>query len=337
VISQISILSTDLPVAGDYIIRNKDTLPSYDEGQNGANVYWNFSNALNHTSVTTAILDPVNTPYYSNFSTSNLAMTNDFASFIYLTKYNDSLVTNGIAGDLLGTGEVIKSYFVPNLKTDEFPTSFGNNFSDSYSFEATADGAVINAFLDSVRLKHYGTVYDTVDAWGGISTPMGFYAAIRVKSIEYSIDSIWTLPIFPPTWTIFQTAIDTVTTYSWLTKEGKLPIAEMTFDSLGNANVFIWSTMPGANLFENNKSKIKLYPNPVSDVLTVSISNQFVISASSLIVRDVLGKQITKINLSSKNSEIIEIDTKKFKCGVYVLSLLSNNGSIMYRAKFLKN
>ena len=127
---QISFLNSDFAVPGDYIIRYQDTIVTYDEGLSGANVYWDFSNASNHLTISTSVLDPANTPYSANFPSSNLAMTNDSLSYIYLTKYPDSLITDGIAGDLLATGEIIYSYFNPVLKTDEFPCSFGSNFSD---------------------------------------------------------------------------------------------------------------------------------------------------------------------------------------------------------------
>ena len=69
---QISFLSSDFTVPGDYIIRYQDTLVTYDEGLSGANVYWDFSNALNHVTVSTSVLDPANTPYSANFPSSNL-------------------------------------------------------------------------------------------------------------------------------------------------------------------------------------------------------------------------------------------------------------------------
>ncbi|MDG1842420.1 MAG: T9SS type A sorting domain-containing protein [Crocinitomicaceae bacterium] len=333
---QISILSSDLAVPGDYIIRYQDTLVTYDEGLSGANVYWDFSNALNHVTVSTSVLDPVNTPYSANFPSSNLAMTNDSLSYIYLTKYPDSLISDGVAGDLLATGEILYSYFNPTLKTDEFPCSFGNNFSDYYAFESTADGSNINAFIDQIKLIHHGTVYDTVDAWGGISTPMGFYNAIRIKTVEYSTDTIMILPVFPPTWSTFQTTMDTSVSYTWLTKDSGLPIAEMRFDTTSNSDIFTWSSVPGANLEENFSSFIKIHPIPASSILNVSISQEHTIFPNSYTIMDISGKRICSKKISQNPSNFIEINIESFNNGVYILDLY-NDDKIVFKKRFIKN
>jgi len=246
---QITILSTDLPVIGDTIPRQQDTLPSSNEGPSGVNQIWDFSNAAAHNLNNTAILNPNSTPYGTDFSGSNMAMSNDGASFIYFSTFTDSMITDGAAGDLLGTGEIIKAFFYPSLKTNEYPTAYGNIYQDTYGFDVKADGSNLSVLLDSIRLKHTGTIYDTIDGWGTTITPVGSYQSLRGKRVEYSIDSIWTkgvtvFPFPPPTWTFFDAIIDTTTTFSWLAKEGKLSIAELNFDSLDNPNTLTWTLMP---------------------------------------------------------------------------------------------
>lgn len=247
-LGQITIVSTDLPLIGDTIPRQQDTLTVSTEGPSGANQIWDFSNAAAHVVNNTAILNPSATPYSSNFSGSNMAMSNDGASYVYLSSYTDSFITDGAAGDLLGTGEILKAQFKPSLTLNKYPTAYGNNYQDTYGFDVSADGSSFNILLDSIRLKHSATVYDTVDGWGTIITPTGSYNSLRVKRIEYSIDSIWTLPVFgfPPAWAFLDAFIDTATTYSWLAKEGKLAIAELNFDTLDNPNVLTWSLMPAS-------------------------------------------------------------------------------------------
>jgi len=245
-LGQITILSTDLPVIGDTIPRQQDTLTISTEGPSGANQIWDFSNATAHVLNNTAILDPSATPYSSNFSGSNMAMSNDGASYVYLSSYTDSFITDGAAGDLLGTGEILKALFKPSLTLNKYPTAYGNNYQDTYGFDVSADGSSFSILLDSIRLKHSATVYDTVDGWGTIITPTGSYNSLRVKRVEHSIDSIWSLPVFgfPPAWAFFDAFTDTTTTFTWLAKEGKLAIAELSFDSLDNPNVLTWSLMP---------------------------------------------------------------------------------------------
>ncbi|MBL4735621.1 MAG: PKD domain-containing protein, partial [Flavobacteriales bacterium] len=114
----------------------------------------------------------------------------------------------------------------------------------------TADGSSFSTLIDSIRLKHNGIVYDTVDGWGTTIIPTGSYNSLRIKRVEDAIDSIWTkapdlgFPFPPPDWVFFDAITDTNTTYTWLAKEGKLAIAELNFDSLDNPNVLTWTLIP---------------------------------------------------------------------------------------------
>jgi len=248
--AQISIVSSDMAVIGETIPRQQDTLPTVNEGNSGANQTWDFSGVASHVLVNTSILAPSSTPYAADFPSANLVMTNDNLGFIYFSIDVNNLITNGAAGDLLGTGEIIKAPFNPDLLLNQYSTDYGDNFIDTYSFDVTADGSSFSTLIDSIRLKHDGIVYDTVDGWGTTIIPTGSYNSLRIKRVEDAIDSIWTkapdlgFPFPPPDWVFFDAITDTNTTYTWLAKEGKLAIAELNFDSLDNPNVLTWTLIP---------------------------------------------------------------------------------------------
>ena len=241
--AQISIVSTDMAAIGDTITRNVDTLTTETEGPGGANQVWDFTGALIHTVNNTRVITPASTPYAADFPSSNMAMTNDNVSFIYFDAQNSEFILDGLEGDLLNNSVIIKVVFNPDLTLNQFPTSYGNNFIDTYAFDITTDGTVFDPTIELVRIKHTGTVYDTTDAWGTVITDIGSYNTIRVKRVEYGIDSIWTKPFFFP-WVFLSATIDTTTTYTWLAKEGKLAVVELNFDSLDNPNNLTWTTVP---------------------------------------------------------------------------------------------
>ncbi|MBL4665659.1 MAG: hypothetical protein JKY23_06925, partial [Nitrospinaceae bacterium] len=245
---QISIVSTDFAVIGETISRQQDTLPTINEGSAGANQTWLLNVGTIHNPLSTTVMAPASTPYAADFPTSNLAMTNDNLSYVYFNIDANFNITTGAAGDLLLTGEILKAPFNPDLTLNEYSTDYGDNYIDTYRFDVTADGSTFNALLDSIRIVHNGTVYDTCDGWGTTKTLVGDYNSLRVKRVEHGIDSIWTLanfpPFPPPTWQYLGTFYDTSTTYAWLAKEGKLAIAELTFDSLDNPDVFTWTNVP---------------------------------------------------------------------------------------------
>lgn len=79
-----------------------------------------------------------------------------------------------------------------------------------------------------------------------------------------------------------------------------------------------------ANLSNNNlsKEKIAVYPNPVGDVLFVNSDvNQFL----GYEVYDIQGRLIRKENVSNLNS--FEIETSSLTKGLYMLNLITENGS----------
>ncbi|PCH98034.1 MAG: hypothetical protein COB85_02265 [Bacteroidetes bacterium] len=241
--AQISIVSTDMPVIGDTITRNVDTLTTETEGPSGVNQVWDFTGAAAHNVNATRVVSVSNTPYASDYPSSNMAMTNDNVSFIYFDAQSSFFNATGAAGDLLNNGVIIKAVFNPDLTLYQFPTDYGNNYSDTYEFDITTDGTVFDPTLEKIRIKHTGTVYDSTDAWGTVITDIGSYNTLRVKRVEYSIDSVWTKPFFLP-FIFLNATIDTSKTYAWISKEGKLAVAELNFDSLGNPNNLTWTTVP---------------------------------------------------------------------------------------------
>ena len=228
--AQITVLQSDMPVIGDTIPRAIDTLTTETGGNGGANQTWDFSSAIPHIQQNTAI-------------TSNMAMTNDGIGFVYFDLNNANMIVKGAAGDLLDNGNIILLPFDPDLTLYQFPVDDGNTLSDTYTLDITTDGSVINPLLDSVRFKRVGTVVDTVDGWGTTITPTGSYNSLRIKRVDYRLDSIWTkLPFLP--WSFLSATRDTVLSYSWLAKETRLALAELSFDSLGNPNRLTYSLVP---------------------------------------------------------------------------------------------
>lgn len=92
-------------------------------------------------------------------------------------------------------------------------------------------------------------------------------------------------------------------------------------------NAQIASIQSDASISEiNNDFEINLYPNPVSDLLTVSFN---LFTKSTATVRNVLGNETIKIDVFSSNSkgQYTTINTSELSDGVYFLSVESG-GSV---------
>ena len=272
-VGQITFEFADLPVAGDVVTRFVDTVPSFGPGQAGAAQVWDMASAVPHVTVNTTVSTAASTPQGASFASSNLAFTNDGATFLYFQASPASLVATGIAGDLIGTGEVLSIPFSPTLLVHQFPRTYGSNFQDNYYFQAIIDGSDFG--VHSIRLRHRGDVRDTTDGHGTLITPVGSYDVLRVKTTEFSVDSIWfRLLSFAP-WTLLSATVDTTESYSWLAKETKLAVAEMTFDSLGAPGRFVYSSIPPAittGIAAGGRSlEAALYPVPARDRFTLEL------------------------------------------------------------------
>lgn len=256
----------DLPVPGDIVVRYVDTLPGSGPGGSGPGQVWDFGDASPHVERTTTVVLPSATPFASSFTTSNLAYDEGGGNYGFFTASPSALITTGFAGDPLGTGTPLVITLNPTLKVHDLPRTFGNHFNDNYRFEVIVDGSAFG--VHSVRLRHRGNVFDSCDAHGQLTTPMGTYDALRVKSTEFSVDSIWIrLLAFLP-WQFVQAVQDTSTVYSWLAKETKLPVAEMSLDSLGDPARLVYSSIPPTittGFGRHGNAGFNVYPVPARD------------------------------------------------------------------------
>jgi len=244
-------------------------------------------------------------------------MTNDNASYLYFNKNPQSFSTQGISGDLLGTG-VINAVFNPDLTLHQFPRTFGSSFSDTYGINVTVPGQAINPLISQIQFKRTSLVHDTTDAWGQLTTPHGTYDVLRIHTMEVLSDSIWAQPLFPPAWNLVSTSTDTTHSYSWVGKGGKLAIAEMSFDTLGLPKIFKWTEFPGigVGLTENQTSEIKITPNPTSSSGIISIQSCEIGEKFTLV--NTLGKVVMEGYILTKP---LELNLTNLDQGLYILTL----------------
>lgn len=327
---QITIDQTDMPSVGDYIPRKSDTMTVLPgPGGSGPNQVWNFTSLSSYViTENTSVVSVASTPNGNQFGNSNMAMTNDNASFLYFNTSAQSFSTQGFSGDLLGTG-VINAVFSPDLTLHQFPRTYGSSFNDTYVIDVIVPGAAINPLVSQIRFKRSSVIHDTTDAWGQLTTPHGTYDVLRIHTTDDYTDSIWALPIFPPTWSLVSTSSDLTNSYTWVGKGGKLAIAEMSFDTLGAPKIFKWSELTGigVGIEEPVSSTIRLYPNPCLN--HVFIEGFFPEEISFL---NVFGKrlEVEKVQLHSGTQLMLE----DFANGVYFIE--TTKDQVTFKTKIIK-
>ena len=94
---QITIDQSDMPSVGDYIPRKSDTMTVLPgPGGSGPNQSWNFTALSNYViSENTNVVSVGSTPNGNQFGNSNMAMTNDNASYLYFNSNAQSFSTQG--------------------------------------------------------------------------------------------------------------------------------------------------------------------------------------------------------------------------------------------------
>ncbi len=324
--AQITIDQGDMPSIGDNIPRKSDTMTVHPgPGGSGANQTWNFvATSAFVINENTSIVSVASTLNGNQFSSSNMAMTSDNASYLYFNNSAQSFTTQGFAGDLLGTG-VINVNFASALTLHQFPRTYGSTFTDTYGLNVTVPGASFNPLISQINFRRISNVVDETDGWGQITTPFGTYNVLRVKRTEIFTDSIFALPIFPPTWQLVSTNTDTTQNYSWFAKDGKLAVAEMSFDSLGVPKIFKWTELPGLGVgLEEENNILSISPNPFADVIIIEgLLN------GEVFLNDASGREIN-VNQAIDGSEIT-LFVNDLPSGVYYVKTTSSKLNNCYK------
>lgn len=99
------------------------------------------------------------------------------------------------------------------------------------------------------------------------------------------------------------------------------------FDAnLGTIEPGVTSCQSGCvvNVDENNMATIKVYPNPVSDIMYINVSE---LTKGSVLVFDISGRLIHESNFS--NSDEVSVNTLSWDKGVYMVRVIADNQQIV--------
>jgi hypothetical protein len=328
---QITITTADMPSTGDTIRYSNATMTSVmgiDFTVTGANLNWDFSN-LTHTSQDVdTFVSVLNTSilYYPSFLTiANLARKGESVNvgafsltnvYDFFHKTNDYYAQAGFAGTL--SGFPLPSVYSSRDYHYRFPMNFGDVDSCAFGYSIGIPGL----FTSTNQSKRV----NTVDGWGTVTTPLGTFQSLRVKSIITSRDSIASdsLPFPLP-------AITTVTTeYKWLANGHAIPLVTATQSGFGATTVVyadIYRPTTGIEEVFEHKQKPLVYPNPVSGSFSVLTHQQDADGkAVSYQISDLTGRILIQGTAIQVNG-VITLDATHLRAGVYMVRLYLPDGS----------
>lgn len=331
--AQITIDSTDMPSSADIIHTSTGlNLDFINYQETGEDYFWDFSkltaitqNANTFIGITD--ISPIYTLYFGN--TSNLVKKDNNTipipgypltkQYTFLKNSNTSYNNAGVLYTISGIPIPLK-YTSPDI-VYHFPMEYENTGSSyaEYSIGLTNIGYIGKEIS---RLN-------TIDGWGTLTTPYGTFEVLRLKSEITEFDSIYLdslgfgLPLYRE-----------YTEYSWLGKDQKLPLLQVTSSLGGTVVTYVDSLrFPSAinNIPTFNKGDVVIYPNPTNDLINIDLKLQ----TQSDIIIEIYNNIGVRISTQSITNHTYGLVNKKvhlrnlgLKNGIYLFKFITQNQQV---------
>jgi hypothetical protein len=211
----------------------------------------------------------------------------------------------------------------------------------TYPFNQTYDSKWEVA-IDYISTDLYDTLYRSrthktinCDAWGSMTTPFGtFPNIIRVHETSVTTDSVF---LYNGPITVYSSlySTKTINKYLFWAPNQRHPVAIAYCDNAGVLQRIEYVSWANLNVPEitNKEPSVSVFPNPVSDYITIKISDSFKNKNYTLRIFDVSGNEIYKqICKSDENA----ISVKGFDKGLYFVEILTEQGKT-FNSNFVVN
>lgn len=307
--AQTTLTNSILPVVGDSISVAMDTVLK-SEGNSGANITWNFSSLNSLYKFKRYIVSSGSTPYTSLFPSATLART-DYNGTVYT--YWKNTGTAALYYGFVEPGVVDQSFKTP-VNYYKFPINYNDNFTDTFT-AVTNPGAITGKGKYSFK----------ADAWGTLILPnKTVNNTLRTKSVIYIGDSSIN-------------SYSLTTEYAWYQNGHKEPLLLIYKVILNHeiARKFVMFDYSNAGGIDNLTAEnvVKLFPNPATKSLSVSIDRTKLNGGISIKVFDMLGKKVFETP-SEIFTNLYDLELSAFKSGTYLLEI--SNGNRIVHSKFIK-
>jgi hypothetical protein len=295
-----------IPVVGDKIRTTRATY-TITPGPAGTNQIWDFSAIKEMHNLRTDTIKAPASPYSSWFPAATVARVNNTPEWFYRT---------GVSGlELVGRNQVgLMQYQDPRTILPS-PFTYGDTASDTWQYTMP---------IGSVNYTVKGSSSFTADATGYLITPGGYYSnvlRVHTKSIDTYTGSNQ------------DTGGNSSDEYRWYKNGIHEPL--LTSNSGISSGypyyelVFVFNAFNGVDIPENNsRSKMQIYPNPVSEELIINSPGDAIDEIS---VINSLGQLIYKEQGEYKNTFTLRVSS--FPNGFYLVT--SKRGNKVTQEKFI--
>lgn len=319
--AQITISDADMPSAGDTMRYSTIAALDIDLLFTGAGVTWDMSDLLPLADGADTAVTIGSTPLLYQFFFNNQILypqhKADYAQkgvsfgaqglqvsdvYEYYKKGSDGFRNVGFGANINGVPASVRR--IPVDVVYEFPMNFGDVSSSPSFFELT-----VPALLYYSQSQQRDNV---VDGWGTLNLPTNTFQVLRVKSVIQRRDSIY----IEQFGTGFGFDEPETIEYKWIAAGMDAPVLiATTVGGVATTARFFYDPSIMTEVAENDRSELYVYPNPVSEELSISIPYDM---TGSVAICDASGREvITGIYINGVDP--LKIDVAQLEPGTYVL------------------
>ena len=310
--AQITISSSDMPVAGDTVRYSisTSTVSTTLLNQIGTNQNWdfNFLAPANQNIAAFKTASSINIAYLLTFGSSSYGKYDGDMTIGVVQATDVYTFYKNISGSFAadGRGFSVSASPLPLTQTYtgkdiiyKFPLNYGNADTNSYS------SSEANAIVAQVESS--GKRINTVDGWGSITTPYGTFNCIRVKSVVRHTDTLKTQFINLPVTKNF-------TEYKWLAAGQKIPVLEIVVTTgVGGSTVVRYRDVYRGSVFIN-KARFTATRTKATVTDTVTFTDQSPITPAAptawqWAITPNTFQYVGGTNASSQNPKVLFTDT----------------------------
>ncbi len=344
--AQITIYQQDLPQPGDTFKLYVDKTPTVSLGNASASSQiWNFLALGNDSTKWAPYGITANLPFAASFPASNsytygpamlyggpgAPSPGAGVGYTMWAVNSTGMWVVGHRSNYDGHGD--KNIFINPLEMlMPVPCTYPFNQTYDSKWEVTI-GYVPTNFDTLYRSRTHKTI--TCDAWGSMTTPLGSFSnVIRVHEYSVTTDSAFAF-IGSTTYYSMLFKKDTSNKYLFWAPNERHPVAIAYCSNSGVLQRIEYVSWAHLNVPEiaNSEFSVSLFPNPVSDYITIKVSENLKNKNYALRIFDVSGKELyNQICKSDENT----ISVKGFDKGLYFVEILTEQVTII-KSNFIVN
>jgi hypothetical protein len=318
--------SINLSIGDTYRYDGYEYVTNIDPGPSGENQIWDFANVTGGmvlTGDTQVCVDPSSTPYADSAAVINadicaVGVGSSGTDYMFFVNNSTSQIVTALA-NMPQDNDTSYSDIIDGITEFEFPFTYTDSY--DYSYELQGFNVTQNYYF----MHDSSTVSVEADAYGTVITPAGTWEdALRLKKTQHQY--LWMRMSPGGDWLFLGDNVEIE--YRWMAPGIKRPVMYVAvYEGSDEYTVhYLVEYNFTSGTYENTENTITIFPNPVTDRLTIESPDVF----NSIRLFSVNGRQMKEFNLINPVNRQT-LDFGNYPKGAYLIEVGFDNGSVFTR------